>query len=150
MKILIIGAVGSGKTTYAKYLSQKLNINYYEIDCIVHNDEHNIKRKYQEQLQIINNINKQNDWIIEGTLRKNLDILLELTDKIIWLNTPSKVRTKRIITRFIKQKLNLEKSSYKPTLSILLSILKWNREFNEKEFFEKLSKYPNKLEIINN
>ena len=36
MKILIIGIVASGKTTLAKQLSKKLNIQYYEIDSIVH------------------------------------------------------------------------------------------------------------------
>ena len=39
MKILIIGSVGSGKSTYAKKLSNELNIETYEIDSIVHDDE---------------------------------------------------------------------------------------------------------------
>lgn len=31
-KILIIGASGRGKTTFAKILSEKLSITYYETD----------------------------------------------------------------------------------------------------------------------
>ena len=36
MKILILGIVGSGKTTIARKLSNRLNIKHYEIDSIVH------------------------------------------------------------------------------------------------------------------
>ena len=46
MKILIIGIVASGKTTLAKKLSRKTNIEYYEIDSIVHDDKNNLKIGY--------------------------------------------------------------------------------------------------------
>jgi len=50
MKILIIGAVGTGKTTLAKKLSKKYNIKHYEIDSIVHDDnEAGKKRSFEEQ-----------------------------------------------------------------------------------------------------
>lgn len=109
MKILIIGIVASGKTTLAKRLSQELNIKHYEIDSIVHDDLNNKKRTPQEQNEIIEKINKQADWIIEGTLRKNLHYLLEISDKIIYLDIPLQTRKIRICTRFIKQKLGIEK-----------------------------------------
>lgn len=54
MKILIIGSVGSGKTTFAKKLSKELKIKHYEIDSIVHDDENNKKRTPNEQRKIIN------------------------------------------------------------------------------------------------
>lgn len=69
MKILIIGPVASGKTTVAKKISEHTGIKHYEIDSIVHNDKNNIKRTENEQINIINQINKNDDWIIEGTLR---------------------------------------------------------------------------------
>ena len=36
MKIYIIGAVASGKTTLAKTLSDRLEIPYYSLDKVVH------------------------------------------------------------------------------------------------------------------
>ena len=89
MKILIIGIVASGKTTLAKTLSRESGICHYEIDSIVHDDLNNRKRSIDEQLEIINHINKNKDWIIEGTLRKNLDVLLEFADKIIFIDNNS-------------------------------------------------------------
>ena len=45
MKIYIIGSPASGKTTLAKKLSKRYDIKYYELDCIVYDDENNhIKR----------------------------------------------------------------------------------------------------------
>lgn len=73
MKILIIGTVGTGKTTLARKLSEKYNIKYYEIDSIVHDDINKKKRTDKQQKEIIRDINKENDWIIEGVLRKNLE-----------------------------------------------------------------------------
>ena len=65
MKILIIGTVGTGKTTLAKELSKKYNIKHYEIDSIVHDDENGGKKRTEkEQNEIIEAINKNRDWII--------------------------------------------------------------------------------------
>ena len=151
MKILIIGPVGAGKTTLAKTLSNKYNIKHYEIDSIVHDDnEGGRKRTEEEQNRIIKQIDKQNDWIIEGTLRKNLYYLLEISEKIIYLDIPKRTRNIRILTRFIKQKLKIEKVNYNSTLEMLKLMYKWSRKHeNKKQQLEEcLNKYTEKLEII--
>lgn len=150
MKILIIGSVGSEKSTYARMISAKLNIKVYEIDLIVHDDKTNTKRTAKEQDEIIAGIDKNNSWIIEGTLRENLQYLLEISDKIIFLDVPYNVRKRRILTRFIKQKIKSEKCSYKPTLQMLKRMFNWNRQFekNKVRFCNTLDNYRTKLEII--
>lgn len=147
IKILIIGIVASGKTTLAKKLSNKSGIDYYEIDSIVHDDYNKRKRSNVEQQNIIKEINKNYRWIIEGTLRKNLYNLLEMADKIIYINIPLNVRKRRILIRFIKQKFGLEKCNYNPTLKMLRMMYKWTKDFenNKKSFEEQLSKYNDKL-----
>ena len=44
MKTLIVGGVGSGKTTLAKYLSNYFDIPFFSIDNIVHDDTKGVKR----------------------------------------------------------------------------------------------------------
>lgn len=150
MKILIIGIVASGKTTLATKLSKNLNIKKYEIDSIVHDDIKREKRSIDEQKNIINEIDQEKEWIIEGTLRKHLYFLLEKSDKIIYIDIPLKERKKRIIKRYIKQKLRIETSNYKPTLKMLLSMYKWTNDYekNKYEFEQELNNYKNKLIII--
>lgn len=152
MKILIVGTVGTGKTTLARKLSKEYNIKYYEIDSIVHDDINKKKRTSQQQNEIISNINKEDGWIIEGVLRENLEYLLEIAEKIIYLDIPKNIRNKRILTRYIKQKIGIEKSNYKPSLKMLKMMYKWSNEFekNRDEFENKLNKYVDKLEVIGN
>ena len=152
MKILIVGTVGTGKTTLARKLSKEYNIKYYEIDSIVHDDINKKKRTPQQQNEIISNINKEDGWIIEGVLRENLEDLLEIAEKIIYLDIPKNIRNKRILTRYIKQKIGIEKSNYKPNIEMLKMMFKWSNEFekNRDEFENKLNKYVDKLEVIGN
>lgn len=150
MKILIIGSVASGKSTYSKKISCELNIKRYEIDSIVHDDLNKVKRNEKQQMKIIDDINKNKNWIIEGTLRKNLYYLLDYADKIILIDTKYSTRKCRIIKRYIKQKLKIEESNYKPTLKMVRKMFEWNKQFeNEKGMLLlKLEKYKEKLKII--
>ena len=150
MKILIIGIVASGKTTLARRLSKENNITNYEIDSIVHDDINKRKRTNEEQQEIIEKINKQENWIIEGTLRKNLYNLLDIAGKIIYLDIPLKIRKRRILYRYIKQRLGLEKCNYMPNMKMLKNMYKWTSEFeNNKINFEKdLFRYEEKLTIL--
>ena len=81
-KILIIGCVGCGKSTYAKKLSKKLCIPVYGIDEIVHDDVLGIRRSLDEQKKIIEEVDSNNKWIIEGSLREELYFLLDMADLI--------------------------------------------------------------------
>lgn len=149
MKILIIGPVASGKTTLAKRLTKENNLSYYSIDSIVY-DKNNTKRSNQEQQKIIKDINKEKDWLLEGTLRHNLTNLLSLADKIIYLDLPLNIRKRRIIKRYIKQKLKLEKADYVVNKKILQEMFTWTKEFeaNKEGFAKMLNKYQNKLIIL--
>lgn len=151
MKILIVGIVASGKTTLARKLSKLLGIKHYEIDSVVHDDLNNVKRSEKEQKKIFKEINKEDNWIIEGTLRKHLFYLCEMADKIIYLDIPVKVRKRRIFTRFIRQLFGIDKCNYTVNLKMLKLMYKWTDDFekNKEEFEEKLFKYRDKIIIVN-
>ena len=150
MKILIVGNVCSGKTTLAKKLSEYFDIPFFSIDSIVHDDLNNgIKRKSEEQIKIINNINRMNkEFIIEGVLRDNLDLLLNICDNIIYLDYPKKVTLKRIKKRYLKQRFGIEKCNYKVDKEMYKKFVKWNSEFDNNKLMKRLSKYSSKLLII--
>ena len=152
MKILIIGIVASGKTTLARKLSELLGIKHYEIDTIVHDDDKRIKRSEDEQKRIFKMINKNDEWIIEGTLREHLFYLCDMADKIIYLDVPLNVRRVRIFSRFIKQLFGIEKCNYKVNFKMLRLMYKWTNDFEKNKFaFEdKLFKYGNKVIVEKN
>lgn len=149
MKILIWGIVASGKTTLAKKLSQQLNIPCFEGDGIAWGfpNEKRYKRTDDEQKNSIEKIDRNESWIIEGTCRESQRSLYDLADKIIFLDTPLYQRKIRIVTRFIKQKMGVEKSNYRPTLKMLKLMFKWTSDFekNRKLHENRLLSYSNKL-----
>ena len=150
MKILIVGIVASGKTTLAKKLSKLLGIKHYEIDSVVHDDVNNVKRSEKEQKKIFNDINREVNWLIEGTLRKHLFYLCNMADKIIYLDIPLNIRKRRIFTRFIKQLFGTEQSNYEVNLKMLKMMYKWTDDFekNRSDFERQLFTYSDKIIIV--
>lgn len=148
-KIFIIGIVASGKTTLAKQLSKSLNIPWYELDCIVHNDtkEGRKKRSSEEQVEVIKKIDENGSWIFEGTDRDSYHCLYDMAEVIIFLDPPLWKRKLRIFTRFLRQKLGLEKSHYKSDIAMLKMMYKWTKDFEENRsgFEMKLKKYQDKV-----
>ena len=129
MKIYIIGAVASGKTTLAKTLSDRLDVPYYSLDNVVHlpdtqSPTGNTKRSVTEQAQLFAHILQQDRYIIEDVGRPQFTKGLHEVDHILFLDFPVYQLYKRVIFRWLKQKIGLEKSNYKPTLSMLLKMLK--------------------------
>ncbi|EGT3616940.1 hypothetical protein FHH43_11970 [Clostridium perfringens] len=84
MKILIFGIVASGKTTLAKKLSKELSIPYFEDDCIAWGflDGKRYKHSDEEQKSIIEKIDKNESWIIEGTYRKSQQLTYDLANQV--------------------------------------------------------------------
>jgi len=110
------------------------------------------KRTPEEQVEVINDIDSNGDWIIEGTYRESCHCLFNMSDKIIFLDTPLWKRRYRILLRYIKQQLLIEKCHYKSNLKMLKKMYKWTREFeNNRAKFEKmLHQYSNKLITVKN
>lgn len=153
-KILIIGIVASGKTTLAKRLSKKINVPWYELDTVVHHQTPTgrYKRTTEEQIEVLKEIDKNGEWIFEGTDRKSYQCLYQMADTIIFLDTPLWKRRVRILTRFIKQKLGIEKCHYKPDFLMLKMMYKWTRDFeqNRSSFEAKLKLYSEKVIRLSN
>ncbi|WP_242971999.1 hypothetical protein [Haloimpatiens massiliensis] len=141
--------MASGKTTLAKELSKKLKIPHYELDCIVWHktDKGRYKRTPEQQVEVIKNIDRLGDWIIEGTYRESCHLLFHMADKIIFLDTPLWKRKCRILLRYVKQQLKIEKCHYKSDLKMLKLMYKWTRDFekNRVNFQEMLNQYEDKL-----
>ncbi len=130
-KIFIVGSVGCGKTTLAQRLSLSKDLPWYELDSIVHVQtiDGRKKRSPEEQLMLIQELDRQGAWIFEGVDRTSYRILFEMADTIIFLDIPQWQRRLRIVTRFIKQRLGIEQSHYKPDFAMLRMMFKWTNDF---------------------
>ncbi|WBW97731.1 AAA family ATPase [Oceanirhabdus sp. W0125-5] len=158
MKVYIVGSVASGKTTFAKKLSDKLGIECTHLDGIVHikdktNKEWGNIRRTDDEIDrlFIELINKQ-QWIIEDAGRKCFSEGMEKADIIIYLKPSKFIRKKRIITRYIKQKIGLEDCLYTPNLRMLKFMFRAikNYEIGKDDLESRLSPYNNKTVTLKN
>ena len=155
MKIHIIGCSGSGKTYLAKALSKKYNITHFDLDDIQWNnnaDGYGVKMPIEKRTALLNDILKNENWIIEGVYYAWVGKCFEDADKIYVLDIPKRVYTYRIIKRTIKRKLGLERGK-KETLKSVYNLLKWTDTFQNKSMVEIrkiLSHHTQKTMWINN
>lgn len=149
MKIHIIGCSGSDKTYLAKALSEKYNVPHFDLDDIQWNnnaDGYGVKMPIEKRTSLLNDILKNESWIIEGVYYAWVGKCFEDADKIYVLDIPKRVYKYRIIKRTIKRKLGLEKGK-RETLKSVYNLLKWTNTFQNKSMVEIrkiLSAYPEK------
>ena len=141
-KIHIIGSVGSGKTTLARKLSKKYNIQYYELDNVVweRHKSGDIRRADEDRDKYLEQIVSTKRWIIEGVHSQHwVGTSFKNADLIIFLDTPYFVRAFRIINRYVRQLIGVESANYTPSFKIFKDMFRWNRAF-EKESKPKILK----------
>lgn len=161
MKIYITGSVASGKTTLAEKISSETGIPCYHLDEIVHvKDENssigNVRRSDYEIDKIFNDIISKESYVIEDTGRERFLDGMKCADYIIMLDVPYFICKLRIMIRFIKQNLGIEKCAYEPNFTMLRHMYRWARNFQNgndgvknrtEQFGDKLIHLHNTKEI---
>lgn len=143
MKYYIVGTVGAGKSTLAKKMSKILDVPVYHLDEIVHKKDS--RRSDNEISKLFQEILAQNDFIIEDCLRDRFTVALQQVDRVIFLDIPLHRLYIRIVKRWIKQKLGIEKANYMVTLQMLRQMFVWIKESPR----DKLVNLPN-LTVLHN
>ena len=153
MKIHIIGGSGSGKTYLADKLSKEYGITHYDLDELQWDnkaDSYGVKRNAEERQEILEDILENQQWIIEGVYYKWCKQCFADADKIYLLQVPRRVYIYRIVKRFLKRKLGLEKGK-KETIRSLIHLIKWADIYEKNDMIEIkkiLERYKDKVMII--
>lgn len=135
MKLYIVGSVASGKSTLARRISQKTGIPCTHLDQVVYvedptNSWGNRKRAVEERDRLFQNAIAGDHYIIEDAGRACFIEGMQRADEILLLEIPLRIRQKRILLRWIKQNLGLEKCIYKPHFAMLKSMFRWARNYD--------------------
>ena len=150
MKIHIIGCSGTGKTYLARKLSKKYNIQHYDLDDIQwanSADGYGLKMPVNKREELLKQILIQESWIIEGVYYAWVTESFQMADVIYILDLPSYIYKYRIIIRFIKRKLGIEKGKNE-TFKSVYNLLKWTGKYqnnNLKEIKKILKEYESKV-----
>jgi adenylate kinase family enzyme len=84
-KIVIVGSSGCGKSTFAEKLAKKLNITHYEIDSLFWKPDW-IQTEPEEFRHLVDDVTRQNEWIIDGNYRRIQDLTIGRAETVIWLD----------------------------------------------------------------
>lgn len=89
-KIIVIGCLGSGKSTFSKQLNNVTGIPLYNLNMLYWNFDKTVARKdiFKEKLQDI--ISKE-AWIIDGNYGSTMEPRLKACDTVFFLDYPVEV-----------------------------------------------------------
>ena len=150
MKIRIIGGPGSGKSFLAERLSRRCGIPCYELDELQWDsaaESYGTKRPAADRDALLQEILDRDAWIIEGVYVAWCAQTFAEADRICLLSVPRSVYRRRIIRRFLRRKIGLEKGK-RETLRDLRALLRWADKYQRETLpaiREVLAPYAAKL-----
>jgi len=102
MRVNVKGISGSGKTTFARKLAERLGVPYLELDA-VHHIGPNWTEATAEELQAAAcefMAGAPDGWVIDGNYEGKLgDLVVEQADLVVWLDLPLRVSLRRLWRR---------------------------------------------------
>lgn len=89
-RVLIFGNSSSGKSTFAKKIAAEQGLSHLDLDTIAWNDESPPSRKPLDDSKagIIEFIQKNPLWVIEGCYSDLLESVLDYADEVIFMDLP--------------------------------------------------------------
>lgn len=153
-RILIIGNAGSGKSTFAKQLAQKLQLPLVHLDKLFWQD--NWKHISREEFDTkLHTELKKEHWIIDGNYNRTLPHRLQHCDTVFYFDLPTTVClwgiTKRVFENYGKTRLdmggNCEERFDQQKLLLYRNVFAFNRQ-HRKKYYEMLKKADHATVIV--
>jgi adenylate kinase family enzyme len=96
---VLASASGSGKTTFARALAERLGVAFVELDALNHGP--GWTEATPEELRAkVAPIVATDSWVIDGAYRGKLgDLVLQRADTVVWIDLPMRVWFPRLLRR---------------------------------------------------
>ncbi|PYZ96512.1 topology modulation protein [Alteribacter lacisalsi] len=99
-KIAIIGSGGAGKSTFARTLGEKINIDVHHLDTLFWKPGW-VGVPKEKQREVQNELVQEDEWIIDGNYSSTMDIRLQAADTVIFLDLPRTTCALRVLKRSV-------------------------------------------------
>lgn len=141
-KIVVLGVSASGKSTFARKLSERLTLPLIHIDELMWKPGW----KYvgdEEIVRLIKEASEKESWIIEGYIEKNARVgLFNKSDSLIYLDYPAWLPAFRYIKRWLKHRKNprleLPGCPEKFSLEFLIRVYKKKEVYRLERLFKEV------------
>jgi adenylate kinase family enzyme len=131
-RIHIVGGPGSGKTVTAARLAEAYGIPSTDLDRLFWrraSGRYGVKAPPEERDAALTRILAQPAWITEGVYLGWVRRCFEEADVVLVMSAPVWVRHRRILVRFLKRRIGLEKSK-RESVADLVDLLRWNHSYD--------------------
>ena len=149
-RIHVIGAPGSGKTTYAWRLAAARKLPLCHLDEIFHDNSGTTPRKRteSERTEMAAEFTRGKDWISEGASFSDwVNPILKRATEIHIVSPSRTIRIWRQIKRYIRRKFGIEQTTYCETLRGLMRGIKWTWNYDRDTLPVILKKIPKRTKI---
>ncbi len=105
-KVIVIGCPGSGKTTFAKKLKDKIGLPLYYLDAIWHKPDrtHISREEYDARLAEILALDS---WIVDGNYSRTIESRISVCDTVFLFDLPVEVCLDGAISRLGKERYDI-------------------------------------------
>lgn len=152
-RIIILGGNGSGKSTLANRIGQYTGYPVYHLDNLLLDSNWIVKDK-SEWEKICQQFLSTDVGIVDGNYTTSWINRLNWADLVIFIDIPTRVQLWRIITRYFRNKLGLDKrygfpegSKEKLSWKFVSWVYHWNSKHKNK-IFDMLESYKDKKILI--
>jgi adenylate kinase family enzyme len=84
-RIVVVGTTGSGKTTTARMLADRLGVPYVELDALFWRPEW-AETPDEEFFRRVNEATQGDGWVVDGNYSRTRPVVWARADTIIWLD----------------------------------------------------------------
>lgn len=101
-RIMVVGCSGGGKSTLSQKIARRFGLVYISIDRDILWLPGWVERGKAEQRRIIEELIRQDRWIMDGTNPSTFDVRVPRSDLVIWVRMPRLVNVWGILSRAVK------------------------------------------------
>ncbi len=150
-RITLLGCAGAGKSTLARELGKLLHIEVIHLDNVYWKPGWFMTPK-EEQIPIMKDLVEGESWVIDGNYTTSLDIRLDRSDTVVYMDFPRRVCLWRVMKRTFTYR-----NKRRPDLTegcpekFELEFLKWIWDFNKSvkpRIMKKLEQYKDTIDLI--
>jgi len=99
----VIGPTGSGKTTFARLLAEKLGVPHIELDALFWKPSW-VESSADELRANVEPLLMGEGWVVDGNYSGKLGTLvLDAADEIVWLDLPLRTTWWRLLRRTVRR-----------------------------------------------
>jgi len=105
-RVVVVGSSGSGKTTTARALAEKLDLPHLEMDSVFHRDGL-ANEAHEDFIPTLDEFTSGDRWIVDGnyTSHGTREVVWPRADTVVWLDPPRRVAMARVVKRTLRRTL---------------------------------------------